>query len=335
MGSDSADTPRRRFGRTDLQVSPFGLGCARIGGIFKQNPNDFVNLLATSFDRGINFFDTADIYSQGESERLLGRTFRRRRDRIVLASKAGFLLPAQRRFLAPLKPLLRPIIGLVGLSRQQVPNVVRGELAQDFSPVHLRRSIEGSLRRLATDHLDLFQLHSPPSAIVQSGDWVETLERMKQEGKIRYYGVSCDDLDSALVALEHPGVSSLQISISLLERRAMAALSPARVRGVAVIAREVLANGALVKKASEVNLRDYCDSDEEAATKGEQLKAYRQQALDRGISLARLALEFVRDLDGVSVTLVGVSRMEQLNALFAEAIPSEELVASSARQTQN
>jgi aryl-alcohol dehydrogenase-like predicted oxidoreductase len=304
-------------------VSAFGLGCARIGGIFKQDPNDFVNLLSASLDHGINFFDTADIYSQGESERLLGRTFRRRRDRVVLASKAGFLLPTQRRVLARFKPLLRPLIGLIGLARHHVPGAVRGSLSQDFSPPHLRRSIEGSLRRLATDHLDLFQLHSPPTAIVQAADWVQILDRMKTEGKIRYYGVSCDSVEAALAALEHPGVSSLQLPISLLERRAVDALPKAHASGIAVVAREVLANGALAKNASDVNLRSYCASDEEAAAKGEQLKAYRQTAAEQGISLARLALQFVNNLEAVSVTLVGVSRIEQLNALLAEGIPDD------------
>jgi aryl-alcohol dehydrogenase-like predicted oxidoreductase len=164
---------------------------------------------------------------------------------------------------------------------------------------------------------------------VQTGDWVEILERMKQEGKIRYYGVSCDGLDAAVAALEHPGVSSLQISISLLERRAMDSLPRARTRGIGVIAREVLANGALVKKASEMDLRSYCESDEEAAMKREQLKAFRQLAAEQGISLARLALQFVSNLDGVSVTLVGVSRLEQLNGLFSESIPTELLAAPS------
>jgi aryl-alcohol dehydrogenase-like predicted oxidoreductase len=309
-------------------VSAFGLGCARIGGIFKQDPNDFVNLLSAAFDAGINFFDTADIYSQGESERLLGRAFRHRRDRVVITSKAGFVLPAQRRLLARLKPLVRPLIGLIGLSRHHVPGAVRGALAQDFSPAHLQRSIEGSLRRLATDHLDLFQLHSPPAAIVETGGWVEVLERLKQEGKIRYYGISCDSLEAALAALEFPGVSSLQLSISLLERRAMGALAQARARGVAVIAREVLANGVLAKNASEIDLRSYCESDEEAETKAAQLKTYRQTAAEQGSSLARLALQFVSELEAVSVSLIGVSRLEQLNRLLADGIPEASLPTS-------
>jgi aryl-alcohol dehydrogenase-like predicted oxidoreductase len=301
-------------------VSAFGLGCARIGGIFKHDPNEFLNLLSVAFDAGINFFDTADIYSQGESERMLGRVFRNRRDRIVIASKAGFLLPAQRKVLARLKPFVRPLIGLIGLARHHVPAAVRGSLAQDFSPAHLQRSIEGSLKRLATDHLDLFQLHAPPASIVKTTGWVAMLDRMKQQGKIRCYGVSCDTLDAAIAALEHPSVSALQLSLSLLERRALDALPQARARGVAVIAREVLANGLLVKEASEIDLRSYCQSDEEAAAKERLLNEYRHKAADRGLSLTQLALEYVSGLDGVSVSLIGVSRLEQLNALLAAGV---------------
>src|ERR1700759_1790667 len=82
------------FGNTDLRVSPVGLGCARIGGIFQRDARSFVELLAAARDRGINFFDTADMYSQGESEELIGRTFRRGRERVIIASTVGYCLPA-------------------------------------------------------------------------------------------------------------------------------------------------------------------------------------------------------------------------------------------------
>lgn len=311
----------QRFGATDLQVSPFGLGCARIGGIFKSNPADFVTLLSTAYDRGINFFDTADIYSQGESERLIGRAFRGRRDRIIIASKAGYVLPSQRRLAARLKPLLRPVIRLVRLARSRVPAAVRGSLQQDFSAPYVTRSIEGSLHRLGTDYLDLFQLHSPPLDVVESGEVFAELERLKQHGKIRYYGVSCDSVDVALAALRHPGVSSLQVVINMLERAALAALPGARERGVGVIARECLANGLLVKPLDEIDVRAYSQSDEEAARKRQQLEEYHRLSSESGRPIARLALDYVSGLDGVAVSLIGVSRLEQLQELMATALP--------------
>jgi aryl-alcohol dehydrogenase-like predicted oxidoreductase len=311
------DNSLRRFGRTDLNVSEFGLGCARVGGIFQRDSADFLNLLSAAFDGGINFFDTADIYSQGESERLLGRVFRHRRDQVVIATKAGYVLPAQRKLVARAKPLVRPLIRLLGLRRQHLPGAVRGSLAQDFSPAHFRRAVEGSLHRLGTDRLDLFQLHSPPASVVDAGAWVETLDRLTKDGKIRYYGISCDSVDAATAALGHAGVSSIQVPINLLEQGFVGLLPRARQQGVAVIARECLANGLLVKDASTIDLEAYCQSPEEAALKAARLESCRQAAVGNGRTLAGLALQFVSRLDGVSVTLIGASRLQQLEALLA------------------
>ena len=311
----------RQFGTTDLTVSEFGLGCARIGGIFKREPAEFIKILTAAFDAGINFFDTANIYSQGESETLLGRAFRGRRDEVVIASKAGYVLPSQRRFIARLKPLVRPVIGALGLRRDQLPSSVSGALGQDFSPAQLRKSVEESLRRLQTDRLDLFQLHSPPLEIVEAGEWMGALEQLKQQGKIRYYGVSCDSLDAALAALQHAGVSSIQVPINLLEREALPALDVAEKRGIGVVARECLANGLLAKDVPPAEVRAYCQTDEEAAIKAVQLAKYRQTAAEQHCSLAQLALQFVSQLESVSVTLIGVSRLEQLESL-THALPS-------------
>ena len=313
----------RRLGRTDLNVSEFGLGCARIGGIFKRDPAEFVNLLSAAFDAGINFFDTADIYSQGESELFLGRAFRgRRRDQVVIASKAGYVLPSRRRFIARVKPLVRPVIRLLGLTRRHVAGVVSGSLAQDFSPSHLRRAVEGSLRRLRTDRLDLFQLHSPSTGIVEAGGWIEALEALKAQGKIRHYGVSCDSVDAALAALGHAGVSSVQVAINLLERDAATVLPHAQEQGVGIIARECLANGLLVKDISVLDVSAYTRSEGEATVKARQIELYRKAAAENACTLTQLALQFVSGLEGVSVSLIGVSSMPQLDALLTNELPS-------------
>jgi aryl-alcohol dehydrogenase-like predicted oxidoreductase len=324
------DVPLRPFGRTDLNVSTFGLGCARIGGIFKREPEEFVSLLSAALDAGISFFDTSDIYSQGESEKLIGRAFKQRRDRVVIATKAGYVLPSQRRIAARLKPFVRPAIRLLRLSRQHLPAAVRGSLAQDFSPAHLRRAVEGSLGRLGTDYLDLLQLHSPPADVVERGEWIGALDRLKAEGKIRYYGVSCDSVEAALAAVRHPGVSGLQVSISLLEREAVRVLASARERGIGIIARECLANGLLVKEVPPSEIRGYCQSDEEAAAKSIQLDKYRDAAREAGCTLTQLALRYVSTLDGVSVTLIGVSSLAQLHALLSKGLPSHGTPAPGA-----
>jgi aryl-alcohol dehydrogenase-like predicted oxidoreductase len=319
--SSTPQSRARQFGRTDLTVSEFGLGCARIGGVFKSNPSEFVRLLSAALDGGINFFDTADIYSQGESETLLGHAFRRRRDRVVIASKAGYVLPSQRRLVARVKPLVRPLVRLLGISRQHLPGAVRGELAQDYSPEYLPRAVEASLRRLRTDYLDVLQLHSPPAEIVRQGDWASALESLQRQGKIRYYGISCDTVEAAEAALTYAGVSALQLPVNLLERSFTNVLQHAHDRGVAMVARECLANGLLVKELSVAEIRSYCQSDSEASAKAAQIESYRQQARAAGWSLQQFAMQFVSRLEGVSVSLIGVSTLKQLEAFLSGGAP--------------
>jgi aryl-alcohol dehydrogenase-like predicted oxidoreductase len=307
----------RKFGRTDLTVSELGLGCARIGGVFKSNAGEFAKLLTAALDGGVNFFDTADMYSQGESEQLIGRAFRRRRSEVVIATKAGYVLPSQRKLVARIKPFVRPAVRLLGLSRKHLPSAVRGELVQNFSPSYLTGAVEGSLRRLRTDYLDLLQLHSAPAEIVQAGDWLGALESLKQAGKIRHYGISCDTVDAATAALKYSGVSSLQVPVSLLSREFLPVLDSAQKAGVGVIARECLANGLLVKELSVDQIRSYCQSDAEAEEKAARIAEYRQDAGERGSPLAQFALQWVTRLNGVSVTLIGVSNLQQLETLLA------------------
>ena len=309
----------RAFGKTDLVVSEFGLGCARIGGIFQSDAGGFVRLLSAAHDAGINFFDTADMYSQGESEALIGRAFRGLRDRVVIASKAGYALPKRRRVAARLKPILRPVIRLLGIRRDRLPAGARGALAQDFSPAYLQKAVEGSLRRLRTDHLDLFQLHSPPAEVVERGEWEPALDALKRAGKIRHYGVSCDTVEAGLAALRYRGVSSLQFPLNLFEQQAATSLLPqSYARGVAGIARECLANGILAKRPEEIDSASYCPSREEQQVREEQLADGRRRALESGSSLTQIALDYVTRTEGVTVTLLGVRSVDQLRGLLAQ-----------------
>jgi aryl-alcohol dehydrogenase-like predicted oxidoreductase len=164
--------------------------------------------------------------------------------------------------------------------------------------------------------MDLLQLHSPPANIVEAGEWIRALDTLKQEGKIRYYGVSCDTVDAAYAALRHSGVSSLQVPMNLLSREFSPVLDAARQSGVAVIARECLANGLLVKAVNTDDVRKYCQSDAEAVSKAARLDALRRAADGHGLSLMQLALKYVTTLPGVSVALVGVSGLQQLTDLL-------------------
>lgn len=296
-----------------MVVSELGLGCARIGGIFQRDASSFIDLLHAAYDFGINFFDTADMYCQGESEQLIGHAFRRRRDRIIIASKVGYVLPGRRMLVARVKPLVRPLIRKFGLKRAQLPAAARGALSQNFEPAYIRRALDASLKRLQTDYLDLLQLHSAPAEVVQRGEWLETLQGLQKAGKVRFYGVSSDTIESARAALTVPGVSSLQVVVSLLEQGMATAVAPeAATRGIAIIARECLANGLLVKDEAAVDLKSYCHSPEQEAARREELRTHREAAKARGIALSKLALEYATGVSGVGVALVGASRLEQL-----------------------
>jgi aryl-alcohol dehydrogenase-like predicted oxidoreductase len=290
-----------------------------------------LNLLSAARDAGIVFFDTADIYSQGESEALVGRAFRGVRDQVVIASKVGYCLPMRRKLAGWLKPLLRPALHLLKIRRDHLPASARGALAQDFSPAYLRKAVEGSLHRLGTDHLDLLQLHSPPAEVVERGEWEAALDALKRAGKIRYYGVSCDTVEAGVAALRYPGVSSVQFTLNLLEQRAAESLLPqVRASEVAGIARECLANGLLAKKADDIHLEAYCHSPAEQNLRTEQLARYRQLAADSGSSLTRLALDYVTGIGGVSVALLGVRSVDQLHGLLghlAQFAPSGARIA--------
>ena len=308
------------FGNTSLQVSEFGLGCARIGGVFQSNTKGFIRLLEFAYESGITFFDTADMYSQGESEALIGRVLRKKRDRIVIASKAGYALPTRRRLIARVKPLLRPVVRLLKLRRDRLPSGASGALTQDFSPKYLTSAVEGSLRRLRTDYLDILQLHSPPLEVVERGEWHGALEELKRTGKIRYYGIAVETLDAGLAALRYPGVSSIQFTLNLLEQAGAAELFPkAGAQGVGGIARECLANGLLVKPQEEVDLKTYCRSPEQEAQRVQQMAELRAAAKQSGRSVLASALGYPRSVPGVSVALLGARNVEQLSPLLNTA----------------
>lgn len=281
-----------------------------------------MRLLAVARDAGINFFDTADMYSQGESESLLGRAFKGQRAEVVIATKAGYCLPGRRKLAGHLKPLLRPVIRALGIRRDRLPAAARGVMAQNFSPAYLVRALESSLRRLRTDYVDLFQLHSPPTEVVERGEWEPALEDLKRAGKIRYYGIACDSVEAGRAALRYSGLSSLQFTLSMLEQRAAETLFPeAQGKGVAGIARECLGNGLLAKAPGAVDLTSYCSSPEELALRTEQLSALRRQAADRGVPLSRLALDYASNTSGVSVALIGARTPQQLRGLLDDLQP--------------
>jgi aryl-alcohol dehydrogenase-like predicted oxidoreductase len=206
----------RSFGSTGLKVSEIGLGCSNLGGgVFGSDGHESIRLLDRAFDLGINFFDTSNTYGYGRSEELIGTAFRARRDRVIIASKAGMLPSSLGRVGKLFQPILRPVNGFLKPWRRTLKSA--SSVRQNFSPTHIQKSVEGSLRRLRTDYLDLLQLHNPPIEVMEQQDVFETLDRLSRRGEIRYYGVSARTIQDAFIWLECPNVSTIQIPFNLLE----------------------------------------------------------------------------------------------------------------------
>jgi len=251
----------RQFGKTGWKVSEIGFGGARIGGLLAQDGGRMASLrtLEAAHDLGINFYDTANIYSQGESEVLIGTAFRKKRDKVFIASKGGYCLPAKSRLIQLIKPFIKPIVQRIGLRRAAIPTSFSGGLSQDFSPRHLRTAAELSLRRLQSDYIDLYQLHSPPPAELRGARFQETLgelARLKAEGKIREFGIALDAAEHARDCLALEGVASVQLPFGLLDLDGLdGVLKVLSDRQFGIIARGCFAGGALKETLSEADLR--------------------------------------------------------------------------------
>jgi aryl-alcohol dehydrogenase-like predicted oxidoreductase len=294
------------LGNTDLIVSEIGFGGSRIGGVFaeKHSSQEASTVLRQALDAGITFYDTADMYAQGESESLIGTAFRGCRQQVILATKGGYCLPARRNLMRRVKPLLRPIVQALGLKRARLPAGISGKLSQDFSPSYLIKALEGSLKRLRTDYVDLYQLHSPSPPFMQSaafGEALQTLEKLKGQGKLRFYGIATEVPQDAPLCLSVPGISSVQLGFGLLDLDALdeGTLGAAEARGLAIIARGCFGGGLL---------KDGLDGEQlKAATpKWQRILAVRSLSKSANRSPLDMALQFCRGTPGVSVTLLGM-----------------------------
>jgi aryl-alcohol dehydrogenase-like predicted oxidoreductase len=197
---------QRRFGQTDMNVTVLGFGGSEIGNASAELVD---RLLKSALDAGINVIDTAECYEQ--SEELIGKTASKRRDGLFLFTKCGH---------------------------------PRGVGSQDWSRESILDSVQRSLKRLQTDHLDLIQLHGASEAIMRGGDAIAALETARDKGLVRYIGYSGDS-QSARYAVECGAFDALQTSISLADQEAVTLTLPrARERNMGVIAKRPLANVA-------------------------------------------------------------------------------------------
>jgi aryl-alcohol dehydrogenase-like predicted oxidoreductase len=289
---------------------------------------DGLQALAYALERGVNFFDTADAYSLGNSERLLGRAFRGRRDKVILATKGGSRFTPLWRSAAQSTPLLAPFRRTLRPFKRFFNLLRHSQKQYDFSDRYLRQAAETSLSNLQTDYIDIYQLYNPTRDVLEAGDFSVTLDALKAEGRIRYWGISCRSAEDALLCLRFPGISSIQIPISLIDQEAIDEVVPRIAeRGVAVIAREPLGQGLLT------GARARTLAEQSSRSRAEIERRKRQSVVFHGLAgaqrtLAQAAMQFVLQIPGVSTVIPGVANQaqleENLGALSAPRLTSEE-----------
>lgn len=229
------------------RMSPIGLGCARIGSF--NNPRPLVEsrrLIVGALDLGVTTIDTSDIYGQGDSEIQIGKALAGRRDQAFIVTKTGRRFSARMRLLRPLKPLVRPLLAArgrrtgTGTAGNRVTRHRESEMTMDWTPAAMVQGLEASLRRLRSDYVDGFLLHSPDASIAADSEVARTLCLLRQQGKVRHFGVSCDDRETFDAALTMPGISLVQLPWDVVVGFDNAMVELLRSRGIAVMAREII-----------------------------------------------------------------------------------------------
>lgn len=236
-------SPRPGSGQTlyDGKLSNLGLGCSQIGSFGNPTPIGALrNLLAAALELGVTVFDTADIYGQGDSEREIGRVMKKRRDHSFVVTKCGQIFSTKMRMLAALKPVLKPALAAMGKGKA-VTGARAHNIGVDFTPARYPAALDGSLKRLGFDYVDALLLHGPTADDLADPAQGEMLASLKQAGKIRHFGVSCDDIESVRAALAMPGLTMLELPVNLIDEASACDLGMAiKSKGTVVLAREIM-----------------------------------------------------------------------------------------------
>jgi aryl-alcohol dehydrogenase-like predicted oxidoreductase len=295
----------RELGRTGFKVSAISFGAWAIGGTWGETDDaESLAALHRAVDRGVNFFDTADVYGDGRSERLLAQLRKARKEPIVIATKAG---------------------------RRLSPHVADG-----YNQANLTAFVERSLVNLQTDALDLVQLHCPPTDVYYRPEVFEAMDGLVKAGKIRHYGVSVERVEEAQKAIEYPAVKTVQIIFNILRQRpADTFFAEAQRRKVGILARLPLSSGMLTGKMTRQST--FAPDDHrsfnrkgEAFDRGETFSGidYEQgleaveelkRLVPAGGSLAQLALRFILSFPAVTCAIPGAKRPSQVDENLAAA----------------
>lgn len=290
----------RSLGHTGLDVSVIGLGALEVGrpwgirgdGDTGQPPSETeaVEFLNHVVDSGVNFIDTAAAY--WASEERIGKALSSRRDEVILATKWGEWCDES---------------GSV----------------YDYSPAAMWKFLEESLRRLRTDVIDVYQIHSAPLEVILKGDALAEMQKARDQGKVRFLGCSCGELE-ALAAIQCGGFDTIQVSYSLLDLTMEERVLPAALSAsVGVIVKDGLAAGRLTQKVHRLG--------EDHAELKRRVEVFRDLAGAWGMSLPEMALRFVRANPAVSTIIVGTrSRIhlaEDLRAAEGAPLSGEQMAA--------
>ena len=312
---------QRILGRTGRRVGVVGLGAWQLGADWGDvAEDDAMAVLHAAVDAGVTFIDTADVYGDGRSERLIGRLLRERPDAgLTVATKMG---------------------------RRADPHVPEGYSLDMFRELNDR-----SRANLGVDTLDLVQLHTPPSAVYDDDAVFDALDTLVDEGRISAYGVSVETVDEALRAIERPGVATVQIILNAFRQKPLDAVVPAaQAAGVGIIARVPLASGLLSGRYDEsttfaANDHRSFNRHGESFDVGETfagvpyeigVSAAREIAslTPDGMTTAQLALAWIIQEAPNAVVIPGASRPEQAqgNVTAAEVGPLDESVLDAIRK---
>jgi aryl-alcohol dehydrogenase-like predicted oxidoreductase len=295
----------RRLGKTGFEVGAIGLGAWAMGGDWGEvDDEESLRALHAAADAGVTLFDTADVYGDGRSERLIGRLLRERPgERLVVATKMG----------------------------RRVPQVVA-----NYTPEAFRAWTTRSRENLGVERLDLVQLHCPPTQLYDRPEVFAALDELVAEGTVANYGVSVERVDEALRAIEYPGVASVQIIFNIVRQRpAERFLDEALRRDVGVLARVPLASGLLTGKLRPDSTFEPGDHraynrQGEAFDVGETFAGLDYETglalveelrplVPPGASMAQLALRWILMEAGVSAAIPGAKTPEQAHANTAAA----------------
>lgn len=294
-----------------------GFGCVNLGSAgIAQSTSEQVRLVRSAIDRGVTTFDTADAYGNGTSERLLGRAIAGRRDQVTLATKGGYRFRARS---APEQWARARVAALLRLRDRRRPATTErdwsarsasgGYIAQDFSAAHLRTAIEASLRRLGTDHLDVFHLHGPDRV---DDDVLAQLDDLRQAGTIRAFGIGAESLSSAQAWLQVPQIDQLFIPFGILDPDGAGLIQAAAESGRPVWVRGVLGGGVLTAAARDLD--EVAGHPKRATVTG--LSSIAEEA---GLGLDELAVRWLNRQPGIDTVVVGIGsagHLDRNTALF-------------------